>query len=99
MTNATINNANDLSDDEKAALDFFTNRPRAAKPALAAALGKSEATAGRTVKRLTEKGLLRHEGPNKGDRWITALSDTPPHSDTESPLLSPARRGRERISR
>ena len=59
-----------LSDEEKAVLAFLKKQPRATKKDLAAKLNKSTSTVNRTVKRLTDNGMLKRVGPKKGGYWV-----------------------------
>ncbi|MBR5427536.1 MAG: putative DNA binding domain-containing protein [Clostridia bacterium] len=75
ILNDTKNDAAPLSEDEKAVLEFFKDRPRATIKDAVSWIGKSGATANRIVKRLTERGLLKRIGSNKTGYWMVLSYD------------------------
>lgn len=56
----------------KLLLEVIQSRPKATKTDIATEIGKSRATVTRILAKLTEQGLVRRVGPDKGGHWEIA---------------------------
>ncbi|MBR4823558.1 MAG: winged helix-turn-helix transcriptional regulator [Spirochaetaceae bacterium] len=67
-TNVLLENGG-INESEKVIFEAIRENPFARNEELVQISSLSSRTVDRTIKALREKGILKHEGPNKGGHW------------------------------